>query len=52
MLGYAVTVLIIAIAAGILGFGVIAGTVATIAKALFVDFLVLFLASYFKGRRA
>jgi len=42
MLNYAVTFLIIALIAGILGFGVIAGTAATIAKVLFVIFLVLF----------
>lgn len=51
MLDYAVTFLIIAIVAGILGFGVIAGTAAMIAKFLFVIFLVLFLASYFRSRR-
>lgn len=50
MLSYAVTFLIIAIIAGILGFGVIAGTAALIAKVLFVLFLVLFLASFF-GRK-
>ena len=37
--------------AGILGFGVIAGTAATIAKVLFVIFLVLFIASFFRGSR-
>ena len=52
MLSYAVTFLIIAIIAGILGFGVIAGTAAMIAKVLFVIFLVLFLASYFSGKKA
>jgi uncharacterized membrane protein YtjA (UPF0391 family) len=52
MLDYAVTFLIVAIIAGILGFGVIAGTAALVAKALFVVFLVLFLASYFRGRKA
>jgi len=36
MLSYAVTFLIIAIIAGVLGFGVIAGTAAMIAKVLFV----------------
>jgi uncharacterized membrane protein YtjA (UPF0391 family) len=47
MLSYAITFLLIAIVAGILGFGVIAGTAATIAKVLFVVFLVLFIASLF-----
>ncbi|MGA2018254.1 MAG: DUF1328 domain-containing protein [Opitutaceae bacterium] len=52
MLSYAVTFLIIAIIAGVLGFGVIAGTAAMIAKVLFVIFLVLFLASLLRGKRA
>ncbi|MEZ5405550.1 MAG: DUF1328 domain-containing protein [Verrucomicrobiia bacterium] len=51
MLGYAITFLIIAIIAGVLGFGVIAGTVAGIAKILFFIFLVLFIVSLFFGRR-
>ena len=50
MLGYAVTFLLIAIVAGILGFGVIAGTAATIAKVLFLVFLVLFIVSLFNRR--
>lgn len=50
MLSYAITFLLIAIVAGILGFGVIAGTAATIAKVLFVVFLVLFIASLFNRR--
>jgi uncharacterized membrane protein YtjA (UPF0391 family) len=45
MLTYAVIFLLVAIAAGILGFGVIAGTAASIAKILFVVFLVLFIIS-------
>jgi uncharacterized membrane protein YtjA (UPF0391 family) len=49
MLSYAVTFLIIALIAGILGFGVIAGTAAYIAKICFVIFLVLFLLSLFRG---
>jgi uncharacterized membrane protein YtjA (UPF0391 family) len=52
MLSYAVTFLIIAIIAGILGFGVIAGTAALIAKVLFVLFLILFLASFFGSKAA
>lgn len=43
MLRYALIFLIIAIVAGILGFGVIAGAAASIAKILFGVFLVLFL---------
>jgi uncharacterized membrane protein YtjA (UPF0391 family) len=51
MLNYAVTFLLIAVIAGVLGFGVVAGMAATIAKVLFVVFLVLFLASLFRGER-
>jgi|HubBroStandDraft_1064217.scaffolds.fasta_scaffold446218_2 uncharacterized membrane protein YtjA (UPF0391 family) len=52
MLGFAVIFLIVAIFAGVLGFGVIAGTAAMIAKVLFVFFLILFLASFFGGKVA
>lgn len=48
MLHYAVVFLVIALIAGVLGFGVIAGTAAWIAKVLFVVFLVLFLVSLIK----
>jgi uncharacterized membrane protein YtjA (UPF0391 family) len=51
MLNYALSFLLIAIVAGILGFGVVAGTAAYIAKVLFVIFLVLFIASLFRGRK-
>jgi uncharacterized membrane protein YtjA (UPF0391 family) len=51
MLNYAVIFLIIAILAGVLGFGVVAGTAATIAKICFVVFLVLFLFSLLSGRK-
>lgn len=51
MLSYAITFLIIALIAGILGFGVIAGTAAMIAKVCFVIFLVLFIISLFSGKR-
>lgn len=49
MLGYTILFLIIAIVAGALGFGVVAGTAAVIAKVCFVIFLVLFLFSLFRG---
>ncbi len=45
MLGLVLTFLIIAIIAGILGFGVIAGTAAFIAKILFIIFLISFVIS-------
>ena len=51
MLGWALTFLIIALIAGVLGFGVVAGTAASIAKILFVVFLVLFVIGLFMGRR-
>ncbi len=52
MLSYALTFLIIALIAGVLGFGVIAGTAAMIARVLFLIFLVLFIASLFRGRKS
>ncbi len=52
MLNYAITFLLIALVAGILGFGVVAGTAASIAKICFVIFLVLFVASLLRGKRA
>ena len=51
MLSYAAIFLIIALLAGVLGFGVIAGTAAQIAKVLFVLFLVLFVFSLLRGRK-
>ena len=46
MLNWAVTFLIIALIAGVLGFGGLAGTAAGMAKVLFIVFLVLFLVSF------
>ncbi|HWA08791.1 MAG TPA: DUF1328 domain-containing protein [Opitutaceae bacterium] len=51
MLSYALTFFLIALIAAILGFGVIAGTAAMIAKVCFVIFLVLFIVSLFSGKR-
>jgi uncharacterized membrane protein YtjA (UPF0391 family) len=51
MLSWSITFIIIAIIAAILGFGVVAGTAATIAKICFGVFLVLFLVSLLTGRR-
>ena len=50
MLGWAITFLVIALIAAVLGFGGIAGTAVGIAKILFAVFLVLFLISLFIGR--
>jgi uncharacterized membrane protein YtjA (UPF0391 family) len=49
MLGLAVTFLIIAILAGVLGFGGMAGTSAGIAQTLFVVFLIFFVISLVRG---
>lgn len=51
MLSYALTFLIVAMVAGLLGFGLVAGTAAWIAKVLFFVFIVLFLVSLITGRR-
>jgi uncharacterized membrane protein YtjA (UPF0391 family) len=51
MLSWAITFLIIALVAAILGFGGIAGTAVGIAKLLFFVFLALFIISLFMGRR-
>ena len=51
MLGWAITFLVVALIAGILGFGVVSGTAATIAKILFLVFCVLFVISLFTGRK-
>jgi uncharacterized membrane protein YtjA (UPF0391 family) len=49
MLNWAILFLVIALVAGVLGFGTIMGTAAWIAKVLFVVFLVLFLVSLLTG---
>jgi uncharacterized membrane protein YtjA (UPF0391 family) len=51
MLHYALVFLVVALIAGVLGFGFIAGTAAWIAKICFVVFLILFLISFFNGRK-
>lgn len=50
MLYYALIFFIVAIVAGVLGFGVIAGTAAWVAKVLFFVFLILFVISLIRGR--
>ena len=52
MLSWALTFLVIALIAGVLGFGVIAGTAAGIAELLFGLFLILFIVSLLFRRRA
>ncbi len=51
MLSWALVFLVIAVLAGLLGFGVVAGTAAGIAKILFFLFLILFVVSLLMGRR-
>ena len=50
MLNYALTFLVIALIAGVLGFFAIAGVAAVIAKVLFFVFLVAFVLSLLTGR--
>jgi uncharacterized membrane protein YtjA (UPF0391 family) len=52
MLSWAITFLVIALIAAVLGFGGIAGTASSIAQILFVVFLVLFIVSLIAGRRS
>jgi uncharacterized membrane protein YtjA (UPF0391 family) len=51
MLHYAVVFLIIAIIAGILGFGYVSGTAAMIAQWCFVGFVILAIVSFLTKRR-
>ncbi len=51
MLSWAITFLVIALIAAVLGFGGIAGASAGIAKILFGVFLILFIVSLVLGRR-
>jgi uncharacterized membrane protein YtjA (UPF0391 family) len=50
MLNWAVTFLIIALVAGVLGFGNIAGTSMEFAKIIFGVFLILFIVSLILGK--
>lgn len=51
MLSWAILFLVVAIVAGVLGFSVIAGTAAWIAKVLFVVFLIAFVVALILRRR-
>jgi uncharacterized membrane protein YtjA (UPF0391 family) len=51
MLSWAITFLLIALVAAVLGFGVVAGTAAAFAKILFILFLVLFVVSLIRHQR-
>lgn len=50
MLQYALIFLVVAIIAAVLGFGVLAGTAAMIAKVLFVVFLIVAVISFIKKK--
>ena len=52
MINWAITFLVIALIAAILGFGGIAGTAVGLAKILFFVFLVLFIVSFLMGRKS
>ena len=51
MLRYSITFFVIALIAGILGFGGVAAGAASIAKFFFVLFLILFVATLFLGKK-
>ncbi|MBK1816352.1 DUF1328 domain-containing protein [Luteolibacter yonseiensis] len=51
MLHYSLVFLVIALIAGILGFGVIAGAAASIAKICFFLFLAIWVLMFFMGRK-
>ena len=51
MLHYTIVLLVVAIIASVLGFGVLAGTAAYIAKICFFIFLVLFVISLLSGKK-
>lgn len=50
MLHYAIVFLVVAIIAAVLGFGVIAGTAAWIAKILFIVFLILAIVAFVRRK--
>ena len=52
MLSWAITFLVIALIAAVLGFGGLAGTAIGIAKIIFFVFIVLFIISFLMGRRS
>jgi len=52
MLSWAITFLIIALIAAVLGFGGLAGTAIGIAKIIFFVFIALFIVSFLMGRRS
>jgi uncharacterized membrane protein YtjA (UPF0391 family) len=51
MLRWALICLLIALVAGVLGFGALEGTAMWMAKVLFIVFLILFIIGFVMGRR-
>lgn len=51
MLHWTLMILAVALIVGFLGFGILAGGAATVAKVLFVTFLIVWVASLMSGRR-
>jgi len=52
MLSWTLTFIIVALIAGVLGFGTLAGAAATVAKVCFVIFLILFVVSLIRGKKS
>lgn len=51
MLSWTLTFIIVALIAGVLGFGTLAGAAATVAQVCFVIFLILFVVSLIRGKK-
>ena len=52
MLSWTLTFIVVALIAGVLGFGTLAGAAATVAKICFVLFLILFVVSLLRGKKS
>ena len=52
MLSWTLAFIVIALIAGVLGFGTLAGTAALVAKVCFLIFLVLFVVSLIRGKKS
>lgn len=52
MLSWTLTFIVVALIAGVLGFGALAGAAATVAKVCFVIFLILFVLSLIRGKKS
>ena len=52
MLSWTLTFIIVALIAGVLGFGTLAGAAATVAKVCFIIFLILFVVSLIRGKKS